>query len=67
MDISTAYLNGIMPDKHKVYMEQVEGFGDHGPEWVLCLKKGLYGLKQGRRLWYDHLDEALGGMGFKCT
>lgn len=32
VDISTVYLNGIMPDEHEVYMKQAEGFRDHGPD-----------------------------------
>ena len=46
-------------------MHQPEGFQQHSPEWVLQLKKGLYGLKQGGRLWYQRLDEELRKMGFQ--
>lgn len=45
VDISTAYLNGILDAE--VYMKQPEGFQRGGPEWVARLLKGLYGLKQG--------------------
>jgi hypothetical protein len=67
IDISTAYLNGVMAKDHEVYMQQAEGFQQHGPEWVCRLLKGLYGLKQGGRLWYERLDQVLSGMGFKRT
>ena len=30
------------------------------------LKRGLYGLKQSGRLWYEQLGTALEGLGFKC-
>lgn len=49
-------------------MQQPEGFteqGTNGERWVCQLKKGLYGLKQAGRLWYQKLGETLGEMGFK--
>ena len=64
VDISTAYLNGVMPPEHEVYMQQPEGFQERGPEWVCKLKKGLYGLKQGGRLWHEKLDSVLQEIGF---
>ena len=47
IDFSTAYLNGEI-DKD-VYMHQPEGFEEG--DLVCKLGKGLYGLKQGGRLW----------------
>ena len=50
LDISNAYLNGVLPDDEVVYMCQAEGF-EEGPEGsVYRLRKGLYGLKQSGRL-----------------
>ena len=50
LDISTAYLNGVLAPEHEVYMEQPEGFAEGGPTRACRLRKGLYGLKQGGRL-----------------
>ena len=61
IDFSTAYLNGVI-DKD-VYMKQPEGFREG--ELVCKLGKGLYGLKQGGRLWYKKLAATLVEMGFK--
>jgi hypothetical protein len=45
-------------------MTQPEGFAKQGGEWVAKLIKGLYGLKQGGRCWFERLEEVLLGMGF---
>jgi hypothetical protein len=45
-------------------MTQPEGFAEQGGEWVAKLIKGLYGLKQGGRCWFERLEEVLLGMGF---
>ncbi|KAG8955677.1 hypothetical protein FRC04_007668 [Tulasnella sp. 424] len=68
LDISNAYLNGDLEKEYEVYMKQPEGFTESGPngeEWVCKLKKGLYGLKQAGRLWYQKLGETLTKIGFK--
>ena len=67
IDISNAYLNGELEKEFEVYMRQPEGFQQHGPngeQWVCRLMKGLYGLKQGGRLWYQKLGDTLDSMGF---
>ncbi|CAI7889366.1 unnamed protein product [Closterium sp. NIES-54] len=46
MDVTTAFLNGILEEN--IFMAQPEGFDD-GSGRVLKLKKALYGLKQGPR------------------
>ena len=49
-------------------MNHPEGFSKDGPNgerWVCKLKKGLYGLKQAGRLWYQKLGETLEKIGFK--
>jgi hypothetical protein len=63
IDISNAYLNSKLKDVD-VYMTQPEGFADQGGEWVAKMIKGLYGLKQGGRCWFERLEEVLLGMGF---
>lgn len=70
MDISNTYLNGELENEYEVYMHQPEGFKKYGPnseQWVCQLMKGLYGLKQSRRLWYHKLAETLEKMGFTRT
>lgn len=46
IDISNAYLNGVLGDDISVYLQQPEGFPQGPKDFVLELKKGLYGLKQ---------------------
>ncbi|KAG8909153.1 hypothetical protein FRC01_007101, partial [Tulasnella sp. 417] len=68
LDISNAYLNGELEKEYEVYMQQPEGFTEHGSKgqkWVCRLRKGLYGLKQAGRLWYQKLGETLEKIGFK--
>ena len=66
LDVSNAYLNGRMPEGEEVYMRQAEGFVDpEQPHKVCRLLKGLYGLRQSGRLWYQELGSVLEGIGFK--
>ncbi|CAI7933491.1 unnamed protein product, partial [Closterium sp. NIES-54] len=62
MDISTAFLNGIILEE--LYMLQPEGLDD-GSGRVCRLKKAIYGLKQAPRAWYHKLEETLLAGGFK--
>jgi hypothetical protein len=65
-DISTAFLNGdIEAEVHMQKPEGVEFPGFEGSEWVLRLLKGLYGIKQGPRIWSVKLHSALTEIGFK--
>lgn len=64
VDISNAYLNGVMPPDQVVYMKQAPGF-DKGDGMVYQLKKGLYGLKQAGRLWYEKLGKTMEAAGLK--
>ena len=66
INISNAYLNGVLDDNAKIYMMQLEGYHQGGSDWVCKLRRGLYGLKQSGRLWYEQLGKALEGMEFKC-
>ncbi|CAI7902884.1 unnamed protein product [Closterium sp. NIES-53] len=64
MDISTAFLNGILEED--VYMTQPPGYED-GTGRVCKLKKSIYGLKQAPHCWYQKLAAALEEMGFKTS
>ncbi|CAI7926348.1 unnamed protein product, partial [Closterium sp. NIES-53] len=61
MDVTTAFLNGILEEE--IFMAQPEGFDD-GIGRVWKLKKALYGLKQAPRQWYLKLREVLEEIGF---
>ena len=66
VDISTAFLNGDIDAE--VYMQKPEGVefpGFEGSEWVLQLLKGLYGIKQGPRIWSKKLHTSLTSIGFQ--
>ncbi|CCA74168.1 related to TY4B-Putative pseudo-TY4B, partial [Serendipita indica DSM 11827] len=66
VDISTAFLNGEIDAE--VYMQKPEGVefeGYEGTSWVLQLLKGLYGIKQGPRIWSVKLHTVLSEIGFK--
>ncbi|CAI7910621.1 unnamed protein product, partial [Closterium sp. NIES-53] len=64
MDISTAFLNGIL--EADVYMTQPPGYED-GTGRVCKLKKSIYGLKQAPRCWYQKLAAVLEEMGFRTS
>ena len=52
IDVNNAYLNGEM-DMDGVYIRQPPYFIDsEHPKKVWLLKKGLYGTKQGGKIWY---------------
>ncbi|CAI7905135.1 unnamed protein product [Closterium sp. NIES-54] len=62
MDVTTAFLNGILEEE--IFMAQPEGFDD-GSGRVRKLKKVLYGLKQAPRQWYlKFKSKALGDVSF---
>jgi hypothetical protein len=62
MDVKTTYLNA--PIDCELYMEQPEGFEEHGEKLVCKLNKSLYGLKQSGRNWNNLLHEYLQKEGF---
>ncbi|CAI7775178.1 unnamed protein product [Closterium sp. NIES-54] len=64
MDISTAFLNGILGED--VYMTHPPGYED-GTGRVCKLKKSIYGLKQAQRCWYQKLAAVLEEMGFRTS
>jgi hypothetical protein len=71
LDVSTAFLNGKIDAE--IYMRIPEGLeveGDPQPgedpkRWVVCLLKGLYGIKQGPRIWALQLHSMLLAIGFE--
>ncbi|CAI7803810.1 unnamed protein product [Closterium sp. NIES-54] len=61
MDVTTAFLNGILEEE--IFLAQPERFDD-GTGRVLKLNKDLYGLKQAPRQWYLKLRGVLEEIGF---
>lgn len=63
MDITTAFLNGVLDEG--IYMEQPQGYKVKGKEDLVCrLLKAHYGLKQSPRRWNIRLDKFLRQYGF---
>ena len=65
-DVETAFL--VSEIDKLIYAEQPKGY--HDPQfphdnYVLQLNKGLYGLKQSGHLWFNHIKNSLGSLGFK--
>jgi len=63
VDISNAFLKGDLEEE--IYMKQPEGFHELGPEYVLRLRKAIYGLKQAARQWNKKLHATLVSMNFR--
>ena len=64
MDVKTTFLNVDLEED--IYMEQPNGFVQHGHEHLVCkLKKSLYGLKQASPAWYQKIDATLLDLGFE--
>ena len=65
-NIKTAFLHGILPETKSMYMEQPPGFAELGKEeWVMCLMKSIYGMKQASRIWNQTFHSAVTEMGFE--
>jgi hypothetical protein len=73
VDVSTAFLNGDID--REIFMRIPEGLevdgepapGEDPKKWVLRLLKGLYGIKQGPRIWALKLHSVLTEIGFERT
>jgi hypothetical protein len=66
MDVNSAYLNGWMDTE--VFMRQPPGYIDQAyPNRVCKLNKGLYGLKQAGRIWYEAVHSFIEELGFLRT
>ena len=58
VDVKSAYLNATL--KETIYMKPPRGVLKPGEEGkVCCLVKGLYGLKQAGRGWYQEMSQVL--------
>ena len=67
-DIKTAFLNGILPEKERQYMEQPPGFAQPDREaHVWELHHGLYGMWQLSRIWNHMLNSSFLSWGFLCS
>jgi hypothetical protein len=66
IDVKTAFLYGLLPADEAQYLEQPESFAEPGKEdWVWCLQRGLYGMKQSGRIWNKTMHKAMLNWGFK--
>ncbi|GMF32442.1 unnamed protein product [Phytophthora fragariaefolia] len=63
IDVETAFLNNLLRGV-VIYMEQPAYFDD-GTGRVCLLLKGIYGLKQAARIWYQTLHAHLEAIGFR--
>ena len=58
VDVKSAYLNATL--KEMIYMKLPRGVLKSGEEGKVCrLVKGLYGLKQAGRGWYQEMSQVL--------
>ena len=63
LDISNAFLHGDLQET--IYMEQPPGFQNPlFPDYICCLHKSLYVLKQAPREWFRKLTTFLHSLGF---
>lgn len=65
VDIKTAYLYGDLDET--IYMRQPPGLESEDKELVCILKKSLYGLKQGARMWNRKITGILKICGFVAS
>ena len=63
MDVNNAYINATL--KEPICMKQPQGYIQKGNDYVLKLKKAIYGLKQSGRAWYKFPSSALMKLGFQ--
>jgi Reverse transcriptase (RNA-dependent DNA polymerase) len=61
-DVCTAFLNPLLHED--IYLRLPPGYEHEYPGMVLKLNKGLYGLKQASRLWYQRLRDFFTSKGF---
>ena len=66
INIKTAFLHGVLPESETVSMEQPSGFQEPGKEdWVWCLAKSLYGMKQASCIWNLTFHKTMTELGFR--
>ena len=66
LDVSTAFLHGVLSDDERIYMRLTPDFGADAtgrPRDVL-LNRSIYGLKQASRKWNKELDRVFKSFGF---
>ena len=64
-NVKTAFLNGILPEKERQYMEQPPGFAQSGKEaHVWELHHGLYRMRQLSQIWNRALNVSFLSWGF---
>jgi hypothetical protein len=63
VDITAAFLNGVLPANETAYLETPDEFKTAGTDTVCKLHKALYGLKQAPRLWHQTLKAAMQKIG----
>jgi hypothetical protein len=64
LDVKTAFLHGEI-DQDNIYVKQPQGFVIKGKEdFVLRLKRSLYGIRQAPRIWWKTIHEKLIQLGF---
>ena len=67
IDVKTTFLYGLLPADEAQFLEQPESFAEPGKEdWVWCLKRSLYGMKQSSHIWNKTMHKAMLNWGFKC-
>jgi Reverse transcriptase (RNA-dependent DNA polymerase)/gag-polypeptide of LTR copia-type len=62
LDVVNAFLNGVLEEE--IFMEPPQG-SDISSGLVVKLLKGLYGLRQASRVWWEQLDAELVHQGFR--
>ena len=64
-NVKTTFLNGILPEKERQYMEQPPRFAQSGKEaHVWELHCGLYGMRQSSQIWNRALNALFLSWGF---
>jgi transposase InsO family protein len=64
MDVVTAFLEGVLEEWERIYLEPPPGF-DLPPDQVFELHKCIYGLKQSARKFNKKMDKLLKNMGLQ--
>ena len=57
-DITAAFVHAHLPKGEKVYVHQPRGF-NRGSQYVLSLKRSLYGMRQSPRYFFQYLSKRL--------
>jgi len=66
IDVKTAFLHGVLPEDETAYLEQPNGFEEPGKEdWVMELRKRIYGMKQAGRIWNQTFHDTVTAWGFE--